>query len=305
MNLELLCTDAINPRLELGAYEELWKQPGQSFKKIRELISPSSLMSSNLSVSSLVPEDVADQRWNELQDYLRQKNLHDVEVLFENTIDFPAGLKDAKYPLACFYYRGNLDLAFAPKRVAVVGTRNPTDDGRKRARVLARKLADDGIVVVSGLARGIDTEALSAAIQKGGKTIGVIGTPITEVYPKENSALQEKIAREHLLISQVPILRYLENRNPQVNRIFFPERNITMSALSDATVIVEAGETSGTLIQARAALQQGRKVFILNSCFESGLKWPTALLAKPEAKGLVFRVKSYEEMREILYGNAT
>ena len=81
------------------------------------------------------------------------------------------------------------------------------------------------------------------------------------------------------MVSQVPFLLASE-RTWQANRTFFPERNKTMSALSLATVIVEASETSGTLFQARAALQQGRKLFILNSCFESGLEWPETFLAK-------------------------
>jgi DNA processing protein len=85
----------------------------------------------------------------------------------------------------------------------------------------------------------------------------VIGTPLSRVYPKDNAELQRKIAREFLLISQVPVKRY-ERQDYRRNRLFFPERNITMSALTEATIIVEAGETSGTLIQARAALNQGR-----------------------------------------------
>src|SRR6185312_8076967 len=100
------------------------------------------------------------------------------------------------------------------------------------------------------------------------------GTPLGFVYPRENAELQEQIATDFLLISQVPVLRYKRQAPPQ-NRLFFPERNVTMSALTEGTIIVEAGETSGTLIQARAALHQGRKLFILESCFErSDITWP-------------------------------
>ena len=115
---------------------------------------------------------------------------------------------------------------------------------------------------------------IERVLEEGGRTIGVIGTPLTSVYPKQNAALQEKIAQEHLLISQVPFKRYSE-QDFRLNRSFFPERNVTMSALSDATIIVEASDTSGTLYQARAALRQKRKLFILNNCFENAsLKWP-------------------------------
>ena len=106
-----------------------------------------------------------------------------------------------------------------------------------------------------------------AALDAGGQTIAVIGTPIGDIYPKENADLQEHIAENHLLISQVPVLRYGQ-QDYRSNRAFFPERNATMSALTEATIIVEAADTSGTLTQARAAVHQGRKLFILNSCFE-------------------------------------
>lgn len=115
----------------------------------------------------------------------------------------------------------------------------------------------------------------------GGNTIAVIGTPLSHNYPKQNVKLQKKIRENFLLISQVPFQRYLD-QDYRSNRIFFPERNITMSALTKATIIVEASDTSGTLTQARAALAQGRKLFILESCFQNpSISWP----AKYEALG--------------------
>jgi DNA processing protein len=121
---------------------------------------------------------------------------------------------------------------------------------------------------------GIDTAAHTAALAAGGRTIAVVGTPIGQIYPKENRELQEEIATRFLLISQVPVLRHAEQKWFQ-NRNFFPERNVTMSALTEATIIVEAGDTSGSLTQARAALHQGRKLFILDSCFKrKTLTWP-------------------------------
>jgi DNA processing protein len=128
------------------------------------------------------------------------------------------------------------------------------------------------------LAEGVDTAAHTAALEHGGHTIAVVGTQLGHIYPKSNVALQERIATDHLLISQVPLLRYEQQHVPQ-NRLFFPERNITMSALIEGTIIVEAGETSGTLIQARAAMHQGRKLFILESCFEwTDIIWPQKFL---------------------------
>ena len=156
-------------------------------------------------------------------------------------------------------------------------------------------LLADKFTIVSGLAEGIDTVAQETAIGEGGQTIGVIGTPLGHIYPKSNEKLQKTVAEKFLLISQIPVERY-EAQNPKTNRFFFPERNKTMSALTQATIIIEAGETSGTLIQAREALKQGRKLFILNSCFENtNLSWP----AKYESQGAI-RVHEYDDIRREL-----
>ena len=158
-----------------------------------------------------------------------------------------------------------------------------------------RLLVEAGYTIVSGLAKGVDTVAHATAIACGGNTIAVIGTPITESYPPENRQLQEEIAEKYLLISQVPICRYAE-QDYRSNRLFFPERNVTMSAISQATVIVEASDTSGTLAQARAALQQGRKLFILDSCFlNTELSWPRHF----EAQGAI-RVTSIDDIQAAL-----
>jgi DNA processing protein len=131
-----------------------------------------------------------------------------------------------------------------------------------------------------------------AAIESGGRTVAVLGTPITTCYPAENVELQQRIADHFLVISQVPIVRH-SRQGPKGNRLFFPERNVTMSALTEATVIVEAGNTSGTLIQARHAIQQRRKLFILDSCFRNPeLTWP----AKFVELGAV-RVSEFEDIR--------
>jgi DNA processing protein len=156
-------------------------------------------------------------------------------------------------------------------------------------------LVADGYTIVSGLARGIDTVAHKTAIDAGGFTVAVLGTPITEHYPPENRDLQQFIADKHLVVSQVPIVRY-SRQHVRANRYFFPERNVTMSALTEATIIVEAGETSGTLVQARHALKQKRKLFILDSCFQNpALTWPENF-----AKQGAIRVTDYEDIKKHL-----
>jgi len=166
------------------------------------------------------------------------------------------------------------------RSVAVVGSRDATEDGKRRAAKISKALVEKGFTVVSGLAAGIDAAAHTAAIEAGGQTIAVIGTPLGVYYPKENEPLQRRIADKYLLISQIPVLRYASQHVPQ-DKLFFPERNVTMSALTEATIIVEASDTSGTLTQARAALQQGRKLFILDSCFErTDITWPASYAKK-------------------------
>ncbi|MCY4263470.1 MAG: DNA-processing protein DprA, partial [Gammaproteobacteria bacterium] len=203
-------------------------------------------------------------------------------------------LRGAAHTLELLYFQGWWDLVHSPS-VAVVGTRKPSIKGIVRARNLTRNLVEDGFTVVSGLAAGIDRVAHETAIEKGGKTLAVIGTPLSKVYPKQHAELQRYIAKHFLLISQVPLRRY-ESQDYRRNRLFFPERNITMSALTSATVIVEASETSGTLIQARAALKQGRKLFILDNCFrDTRLSWPK----KFEDKGAI-RVREYDDIHRNL-----
>ena len=189
------------------------------------------------------------------------------------------------------YFQGNWDLT-ASRCVAIVGTRTPSEDGLRRTAKLSRLFTENGFTVVSGLAQGVDTAAHTAAIEAGGRTIAVLGTPITACYPPANIDLQKRIADQFLVISQVPIVRY-SRQGPQGNRLFFPERNATMSALTEATVIVEAGNTSGTLIQARHALQQRRKLFILESCFRNPqLIWPAKFLERG-----AIRVTEFEEIK--------
>jgi|SRR5579862_564628 len=168
---------------------------------------------------------------------------------------------------ARLYYAGDLSLLARPC-VSIVGTRKVSDAGATATEWLARKLVKAGIVVVSGLAYGVDTVAHTAAIAEGGKTIAVIGTPLSKASPSENAQLQEQIYREHLLISQFP-----EDRN--TTRINFPLRNKLMALLSDATVVIEASDTSGTLHQAAECTRLGRWLFIAKSVVEDpNLTWP-------------------------------
>jgi DNA processing protein len=281
----------ISPRRELGAYEALWLQKGATFKSLAERFAadPAALP------SDFVPVADAEHRATEALARLKQAGVHQFGLRINHAGDYPRKLRDARHPVEVLYYQGAWELT-ETRSVAVVGSREASEDGLKRAARIARELVDRGFTVVSGLAAGIDTAALTAAVERGGPVAAVIGTPLGVVYPRENRGLQELIARDHLLISQVPVLRYAVQAPPQ-NRLFFPERNVTMSALTEGTIIVEAGETSGTLTQARAALHQGRKLFILDSCFNrTDITWP----ARFEAEGAI-RVRTSEDIWAALH----
>lgn len=281
---------ALSPYEEMGAYEALWSREKASFKGIADMVRGQA----ELLLSQLVPPSEAQTFAARALDHLVSSGVDKFGVHVRPDASYPLRLLDADNPVELLYYVGNWDLIYTPS-VAVVGTRSPSREGAARARNIARALVTDGYTIVSGLAKGVDTQAHRAAIDAGGSTIAVIGTSIASVYPQENAELQDEIAKNHLLLSQVPVLRY-NQQGPSGNRFFFPERNITMSAMTCATVIVEAGETSGTLIQARAALKQGRKLFILESCFNNpALTWPSRF----EQQGAI-RVREYKDIQNVL-----
>lgn len=161
--------------------------------------------------------------------------------------------------------------------VCVVGTRQATSRGLTRAHDMAARLAEQGVTVVAGLAKGIDTAAHEAALQLGGRTIAVIGTGILKCYPKENVRLSERIAAHGALVSQ-----FMPSAPPrQAN---FPMRNVTMSGIAQGTVVVEASATSGAKMQARLAVEHGKQVFLMRSL----------VTKQPWARSYVKRPRVYE-----------
>lgn len=281
---------AISPFRELGAYEALWDDIKTSFKSIARIFSKKE----GAIPSDFVESSIAERYSAAVHEKFLASKIGPYGIRVHGAAEYPEKLRDALEPVELLYYQGWWDLVYS-RSVAVVGTRKPSDDGKARTRKLVKDLIEDNFTIVSGLAAGIDKEAHFAALDNGGLTIAVIGTPLSYFYPKQNSDLQRRIAKDYLLISQVPVHRY-ERQDYRKNRLFFPERNKTMSALTEATIIVEAGETSGTLIQASAALQQGRKLFILDNCFKNPkLTWPHNF----EKRGAI-RVREYDDIRYAL-----
>jgi DNA processing protein len=173
------------------------------------------------------------------------------------------------------YLAGDVALVQHPA-VAIVGARKASPEGVRRAARLARELAAANVVIVSGLAEGIDTAAHRAAIESGGRTIAVIGTPLDAAFPASNAELQQEIYRNHLLVSQFEV-------GSRVRPANFPERNKVMAAIADATVIIEASDTSGSLHQAVECTNLGRPLFIAKSVADNpSLQWPKRFLAHPD-----------------------
>jgi DNA processing protein len=184
---------------------------------------------------------------------------------------YPKNLRAVHDRPPLLFVAGALRPAHA-RSVAVVGARNASADGIAKAREIATHLAEAGVTVASGLAKGIDTAAHMAALEHGGRTFAVIGTGLRHCYPPENAELQRRIAQEGAVISQ-----FWPDTPP--SRDSFPKRNGVMSGMSLATVIVEASQTSGARTQARLALAHGRPVVLLQDLLTQ--EWAHELAERP------------------------
>lgn len=280
-------TDNLTRNREMAAYEAMWLAKKATVKSIADQFR----QNAGRRPSDFVTADEIEQALEQLRREFDRSGVSDSLICIHGSKEYPRRLRDAEHPVELLYYRGDLGLIEAHKSIAIIGSRAVSAAGHQLTTKLATLLAKDGFTIVSGLAKGVDTAAHNAAIHAGGRTISVLGTPITKYYPRENKALQELIAEKHLLVSQVPVLWHTK-QDYRTTRFFFPERNITMSALAKATVIVEATDTSGTLVQATAALKQGRPLFIMNSNFlDDSLTWPSRF----QQQGAI-RVSSAEDI---------
>jgi len=213
-----------------------------------------------------------------------------VKVSVEELIG-PLNEIEKKYAPSWLYIAGNRRIAEISPRVSVIGSRHPSEEGLKNSQNLVERLVKRNVVIVSGLALGIDTIAHKTAISNGGKTIAVLGTPLNQFYPKENYNLQKEIIRNHLAISQFPSGYPIRPKN-------FPIRNRTMALISNASIIVEAGDTSGSLHQGWEALRLGRPLLIIDTILNNKkLKWPHEMI-KYGAKTL--SIKEIESLLDIL-----
>lgn len=191
--------------------------------------------------------------------------------------EYPRHLLEIYDPPAVLWVRGDPAVLTRPG-IAVVGTRHPSPYGSGMAEMLSRDLAARGLVIMSGMARGVDTAAHNGALQVQGITVAVWGTGIDVVYPKENKKLAEKIvASGGALVSEFPMGTFPAPQN-------FPIRNRTLSGISRGVLVIEAGEYSGTRITARCAMEQNRDVFAVPGNVTNKNSWGPNTLIKQGAK---------------------
>lgn len=294
---EELKKTVVSPYEELIAYEYMYSRKGETLRRlandtVRCGKLPSELLEERKGLFGL------DKDYSDVVAYIESK-LGTCAFAINGTYGWPERLNDSAQPAPVLYYRGDINL-LKTKSVSVVGARAATADGMSRSYAVASQLIENGITVVTGLAKGIDTAAAEAVISSNGKgrIIGVIGTPIDEHYPKENRAIQDYVAQQNLLLSQVPFYRYKTQHFKSRSR-YFPERNELMAAVSDATVIVEASDTSGSLSQARACVQQGRPLFIMKSCAQNpSITWPERFIGKAN----VYELENVQQVLDVVGG---
>lgn len=193
------------------------------------------------------------QKLKVYEEYLKK---YRIKLITIKDKEYPEKLRNIYGSPICLYALGNKEL-LNQKSIAVVGSRECSEYGKNMSQAFSYLLAQKDFVIVSGLAKGIDTAAHIGALKAVGKTVAVIGTGIDLVYPKENQKLMEEIIKnDGLIISEYP----LETKPSKEN---FPRRNRIISGLSDGVLVIEAGEKSGALITVDYALEQGKNVYVV------------------------------------------
>ncbi|GHH96544.1 DNA-processing protein DprA [Neobacillus kokaensis] len=222
--------------------------PYQLAEQLKMALAANEKPSTPSSIESFHPDKIHDQ--------IRQYKANEITVITYFDKDYPSYLKEIYQPPWALFAKGDVSLLGKDPKLAVVGSRQPTQYGKNAVRLLFPKLIQNKILIVSGLAKGIDTLAHEYAIKNGGHTIGVIAGGFHHIYPKENMNLAAEMMKSQLVLSEYP-----PDTKPQ--RWHFPARNRIISGLSRGTFIIEAKRKSGSLITANYAVLEGREVFAL------------------------------------------
>ena len=194
------------------------------------------------------------ERYKQIDDDFLKKSFEEFPSFSILDDCYPWDLSEIYNPPALLFYQGNIDLLELPK-VAVVGSRDSSKLGNQSVQKIIKELNNE-LIIVSGLARGIDTAAHMAALQNGGRTIAVIGTGLDVFYPKANKKLQAYIGKNHLVLSE-----YGPGEQPL--KFHFPERNRIIAGLCRGVIVAEAKMRSGSLITCERAMEEGRDVFAI------------------------------------------
>jgi DNA processing protein len=203
--------------------------------------------------------------------------------------DYPALLKEITDPPVVLYAKGQLSALLQPT-LAVIGSRNPSVTGSENSRAFAKALATQGIIIVSGLALGIDAQAHIGCLEAGGQTIAVMGTGIDTIYPRRHGILAKQISQNGLLISEFPL------KSPPIAG-HFPRRNRIISGLSLCILVIEAAFKSGSLITARMALEQNRDVLAIPGSIHNPLARGCHYLVQQGAKLVTSVADVLDELR--------
>ncbi|OGB17324.1 MAG: DNA protecting protein DprA [Burkholderiales bacterium RIFCSPLOWO2_12_67_14] len=256
-------------RDELAAWLRLLLTPGVGPEHARRLLSAfglpeavfeqsidalSAVVSGRIAQSLQTPPDDLEPQLERLMAWLASSP--DRHVLTLADPRFPSDLLQMADPPLLLYVQGHPEALCHPRRLAIVGSRNPTPQGETNARQFAFALGQAGVCVVSGLALGVDGAAHTGALDAGAPTVAVVGTGLDRVYPKRHLALAHRIAAQGAIVSEFPL------GTPPLPA-HFPMRNRIIAGLSQGTLVVEAAVQSGSLITARLAAEQGREVFAI------------------------------------------
>ncbi len=211
-----------------------------------------------------------------LEKYEKYILKNDIKIINISDDNYPAKLKNIYAPPITIFAKGDISLLNL-KSIAIVGSREPSKYGIYVAEKFSTELSKEGITIISGLAKGIDTFAHIGALSSFGKTIAVLGSGIDVVYPKENAKYYREISEKGLIISEYIVGTAPESKN-------FPQRNRIISGLSDGVLVVEARKNSGTMITTDFALEQGKELYVIPGNITSNLSAGTNNLIKEGAK---------------------
>jgi DNA processing protein len=228
-------------------------------------------ISSETANLNMAQKIAASKNWDEIQKKFDTSIPEGASFVAITEAEYPSKLRNIANPPIYFYYKGKLDI-FENPTLAVVGSRQPTDYGRRITTRLVSELAAAGVVIISGLAYGVDGMAHQTTLEAGGITAAVFGCGLDIVYPAGHRSLAQRIIEKGCLISEFP-------KGTKPEKFNFPVRNRIVAGLSDGVLVIEAGSKSGALVTANLALDQGRDVLAVPGSLDNELSFgPNSLI---------------------------